>query len=80
MNNCDTDISGDCPAKHLVRSNLKIGTERLVRTGSENAVALAWSANAAMPGRIEEYSTPEAATRWRLRFGAVPCEQLRTDF
>ncbi len=30
MNNCDTDISGDCPAKRLVRSNLKIGTERLV--------------------------------------------------
>src|SRR3982074_1358585 len=24
MNNCDTDISGDCPAKHLVRSNLKL--------------------------------------------------------
>jgi hypothetical protein len=21
-----------------------------------------------------------AATRWRLRFGAVPCEQLRADF
>src|SRR4030088_574970 len=24
MNNCDTDISGDCPPKHLVRSNLKL--------------------------------------------------------
>ena len=43
----------------------------------QNAVALAWSANAAMDDRIEEYSTPGAATRWRLRFGAVPCEQLR---
>jgi len=46
----------------------------------QNAVALAWSANAAMHGRIEEYSTLGAATRWRLRFGAVPCEQLRADF
>ena len=36
----------------------------------QNAVALTWSANAAMHGRIEEYSTPDAATRWRLRFGA----------
>ncbi len=25
--------SGDCPPKHLVWSNLKIGTERLVDTG-----------------------------------------------
>src|SRR5260221_8663717 len=33
MNNCQNDISGDCPAKHLVWSNLKIGTTRLVHTG-----------------------------------------------
>jgi len=46
MNNCDTDISGDCPAKRLVRSNLKIGTEDWSHW-LQTAVAFAWSANAA---------------------------------
>jgi hypothetical protein len=35
------------PAKHLVWSNLKIETERLVSRWPQSAVALAWSANAA---------------------------------
>jgi hypothetical protein len=43
------------------------GATRLHRP--PNAVALAWSANAAMHDRTEKYSTPDAATRWRLPFG-----------
>ena len=46
----------------------------------QNAVALVRSANAAMHGRIKEYSTPDAATRWRLLFGAVSRAQLRDGF
>jgi hypothetical protein len=44
----------------------------------QNAVALAWFANAAMHDRIEEYarrSDAMATAVW-----AVPCEQLRAGF
>src|SRR5260370_25997773 len=58
------------PAKHLVWSNLKIGTEQLVQTGPKTQSPWRGPRNAAMHDRIEEYSTPGAATRWRLRFGA----------
>ena len=48
------------------------------RCGPIGAVAIVWSSDFAMHGRVEECSTSEVATRWRLRFAAVSRAQLRS--
>ena len=62
--------SGDRPQNTPELAQTRSRSEAARMVPPQNAVALTWSANAAMHGRIEEYSTADAATRWRLRFGA----------
>jgi hypothetical protein len=50
--------SGDCPAKHRVSLNLKIGTERLVHTGTKTQSP--WHRS---PGQCAQGD----GERWRLR-------------